>query len=286
MKRDAKPPLAGQTGSAVCGWIISPQGWPYRECGKIATHCDLERPGLGPGGLAKGGSMKVLIGCERSGIIREAFRARGHDAWSCDLAPAEDGSLAHHRADLLEIGSLPGWDLLIAHPPCRYLSASGMHWTTRGKRPMAATTDAARFAAAVWNLPIPRVCIENPVGYLSRALGPATEIIQPYQYGDDASKRTCLWLRGLLPLPVRFDLYVHPRLVCRQCGRVEPVGPDQHEATRKGCRGCGANAATWLPRWANQTDSGQNRLGPSPTREMDRARTYPGIARAMAEAWG
>lgn len=88
--------------------------------------------------------MNVLIGCERSGIIREAFRARGHDAWSCDLAPAEDGSLAHHRADLLEIGSLPGWDLLIAHPPCRYLSASGMHWTTRALPPTNIAKEVVR----------------------------------------------------------------------------------------------------------------------------------------------
>lgn len=229
--------------------------------------------------------MRVLIGCERSGVIREAFRARGHDAWSCDLAPAEDGSPAHHCADLLEIGSLPGWDLLIAHPPCRYLSASGMHWTTRGRRPMSATTDAARFAVAVWNLPIPRIAVENPVGHLARVFGPADQIIQPYQFGDDASKRTCLWLRGLPKLVPAFDWYVFPRLVCRKCGCVENPGPDQHQRIRLGCD-CGAPATTWAPRWANQTDSGQNRLGPSPTREIDRARTYPGIARAMAAQWG
>ena len=230
--------------------------------------------------------MRVLIGCERSGIIREAFRARGHDAWSCDLAPAEDGSLAHHCGDLLEIGRLPGWDLMIAHPPCRYLSASGMHWTTRGLRPKRLTFDAARFAAAVWNLPIPRIAIENPVGHLTRVFGRPTEIIQPYQYGDDASKRTCLWLRNLMPLPARFDRYVYPRLVCRRCGNVVPPGPDQNKDTRHGCQSCGSDATTWQPRWANQTDSGQNKLGPSPTREMDRARTYPGIARVMAETWG
>ena len=86
--------------------------------------------------------------------------------------------------------------------------------------------------------------------------------------------------------PARFDRYVYPRLVCRACGNVVPPGPDQYDDTRHGCQSCGADAATWQPRWANQTDSGQNRLGPSPTREMDRARTYPGIARVMAETWG
>ncbi len=200
--------------------------------------------------------MRVLVACECSGRVREAFRTVGADAWSVDLKPSEDGSPYHRTEDVFAVLASRSWDLLIAHPPCTYLCASGMHWTTRGIRPRHLTEDAAAFALRLWTAPVPRVCIENPVGILTSWIGPATQYVQPYQFGDDASKRTGLWLRGLpalVPDPARF---VPGRLV------------------------------GGLPRWSNQTDSGQNRLGPGATRATERSRTYPGIAQAMAAAWG
>lgn len=197
--------------------------------------------------------MRALIGCEQTGVIRREFRRRGWDAWSCDLSPSADGG-PHLQGDLLEYLD-QDWDLIIAHPPCRYLSVSGMHWTTRGFRDPADTEAAIRFAEWIWQAPCNRICIENSVGVLSTrsALGRPSQTIQPYEFGEDASKRTCLWLRGL-PL-LRPTRHVKPRMVN---GR---------------------------PRWANQTDSGQNRLGPSEDRWLLRSKTYPGIAAAMADQW-
>lgn len=200
--------------------------------------------------------MRVLVACERSGIVRQAFRDRDHDAWSCDLEPAEDGSPYHLQGDALQAAEM-GWDLMIAHPECRYLSVSGLHWNHRRPERAALTESAVDFALALWNAPIYRVALENPVGILSSRIRKPDQIIQPYQFGEDASKATCLWLRNLAPL----------RPTKRVVGRV---------AMHNG---------KMVERWSNQTDSGQNKLGPSPTRSMDRARTYRGIALAMAEQW-
>ncbi len=227
--------------------------------------------------------MRVLIGCEFSGIVREAFRARGHAAWSCDLAPAEDDSQFHLQTDLLSVVrqfSGKPWDLIIAHPPCRYISVSGMHWTTRGLRDPAETDKAIAFAEAIWDAPCSKVCIENPTSVLSTRskLGRAKQLVQPYQYGHDASKGTRLWLRGLSPLyPLPRTEWIAPRRVCK-CGAVY--------RSKLHCPGCGASQSFSKPRWANQTDGGQNKLAPSAHRSADRARTYAGIARAMAEQWG
>ena len=193
--------------------------------------------------------MKVLVACESSGTVRDAFRALGHNAMSCDLLPA-DGP--HYCGDVRDVLA-DGWDLMVAHPPCTYLAASGMHWTTRGLRDMRLTEAALVFVQLLMDAPIARIAIENPVGVISTRLRRPDQIIQPHQFGDDASKRTCLWLKGLPALvPTR---YVEPRMVD---GR---------------------------PRWANQTDSGQNRLPPSADRWRIRSVTYPGIAQAMAEQW-
>lgn len=231
--------------------------------------------------------MKVLIGCERSGQLRRRFRAAGHDAWSCDTEPAEDGSEFHIRDDVLLVID-EGWGLMICHPPCQYLSSSGMHWTTRGIRPRRLTDEALKFALALWNAPIPRVALENPVGILSRYIGKPTQTIQPFQFGDDASKRTCLWLRGLEPLVPDPTKFVRGRLVCGKCSYV--ITRDRVQSWESGatfgCPICGADAADMKPRWANQTDSGQNKLGPSDKRAAERARTYDGIAGAMVKAWG
>lgn len=200
--------------------------------------------------------MRVLVACERSGVVRRAFRDIGVDAWSCDLERAEDTGIYHHQCDVREVLGL-GWDLMIAHPECRYLSVSGMHWNNR-KRGWAETEKATEFFMLLANAPIPRIAIENPVCIMSTRWRKPDQIIQPYNFGEDASKKTCLWLKGLPNLqPTK---YIGPRLVG------------------------GKNKS--FQRWSNQTDSGQNRLGPSETRSAERARTYPGIAKAMAEQWG
>ena len=225
--------------------------------------------------------MRVLVGCERSGVVREAFRARGHDAWSCDLEPADDGSPFHTQWDVLGVLAL-GWDLAILHPPCTYLCGSGLHWNRRRPERAALTEQALEFAQACLDAPVPRVAVENPVGLIGSRIRPADQWIQPYQFGDDASKLTGLWLRGLPKLVP--TLHVPGRIVCRSCGSVHR-GEAAVTASAKGCE-CGADCNQLVPRWANQTDSGQNRLGPSPDRARLRSQTYPGIARAMAEQWG
>lgn len=193
------------------------------------------------------------MGCEFSGVVREAFRALGHDAVSCDILPAADGSCWHHQGDVREV-LYDGWDLGIFHPPCTYLSVSGMHRTVRGLRDPQLTEDALAFVALLLGAPIGRICVENPVGVISTRIRRPEQIIQPYQFGHDASKATCLWLKNLPPLqPTKC---IDPRIVN---GR---------------------------PRWANQTDSGQNRLPPSPDRWAKRSETYRGIAEAMAAQWG
>lgn len=195
--------------------------------------------------------MKVLIACESSGTVRDAFIRAGHDAMSCDMLPTEQPG-PHYQGDVRDVLG-DGWDLLIGHPPCTYISVSGMHWTTRGLRDPQLTEDALAFARLLMNAPVSRIAIENPVSIISSRIRKPDQIIQPYHFGHDASKKTCLWLKGLPPL--RPTAFVEPRIVD---GR---------------------------PRWANQTDSGQNRLPPSADRWRMRSKTYQGIADAMAAQW-
>jgi len=206
--------------------------------------------------------MKVLIACESSGTVREAFRALGHEAWSADLLPADDGSPHHLQGDVLQVLA-NGWDLMVAHPPCTYLSVSGMHWTTRGLRDPKLTEDALAFVRALMDAPISRIAIENPVSIISSRIRKPDQIIQPWQFGEDASKKTCLWLKNLPKLNNEDRSKWIP-------GRV--VGIDKRDRT--------------IVRWANQCDSGQNKLAPSADRWKERSKTYNGIAQAMAQTWG
>lgn len=228
--------------------------------------------------------MRVLVACERSGVVRDAFRALGHDAWSCDLLPSESETEAgyHLEGDARiwlsnEQIAQWQWDLMIAHPPCTYLSVSGLHWNKRRPERAAKTEEALAFVRFLLDAPISRIAIENPISCISTRIRKPDQVIQPYQFGHDASKSTCLWLKNLPPLTP--TCYVEPRMVC-ECGTVYSY------AMAKGCHLCGREQAFAKPRWANQTDSGQNRLAPSPTRSAERARTYEGIAAAMAEQWG
>ena len=142
--------------------------------------------------------MRVLVGCEFSGTVRRAFRALGHDAWSCDMLASEDESTYHVQGDVLDLLD-GGWDLGIFHPPCTRLTVAGARWF-RGKEQEQA--DAIAFVERLWSCDIPRVCIENPIGVLSTSsqLGEPTQIVQPWQFGHGETKATCLWLRGLSPL--------------------------------------------------------------------------------------
>lgn len=209
--------------------------------------------------------MKVLVACESSGTVREAFRKLGHEAWSCDLLPADDGSQYHIQGDAITaifhgMCGRPGcctWDLVIAHPPCTYLSVSGLHWNKiRPERAQCTEYGAAFFMAVVdaCNRHVKAWAIENPVGCMSTRYRKPDQIIQPYEYGDDASKKTCLWLHNLPALtPTN-------RVPGRMVNGVE--------------------------RWSNQTDRGQNRLSPSANRWKLRSKTYQGIADAMGQQWG
>lgn len=195
--------------------------------------------------------MKVLIGCEYSGTVRDAFRARGHDSMSCDLLPTEKLG-PHYQGDVRDVLDFP-WDLAIFHPPCTYLSVSGIHWNNRG-RGWEETEKALHFVRLLMGANIPRIALENPVSIISSKIRKPDQIIQPHQFGHDASKATCLWLKGLPKLqPTEI---VPPRIV------------------------------NGKPRWGNQTDSGQNKLAPSADRWKERSKTYPGIAEAMADQWG
>jgi len=141
--------------------------------------------------------MRVLVACEYSGRIRQAFRERGHDAWSCDLyQPAEDGSPWHRAGDAVRIAYEGGWDLMIAHPPCTHLSVSGARWW-KEKREDGRQVQAADFFMALSDAPIEKIALENPVCIMSSLYRKPDQIIQPWQFGHGETKATCLWLKNL-----------------------------------------------------------------------------------------
>ena len=198
--------------------------------------------------------MRVLVACEHSGRVRQAFRDAGHDAWSCDLLPAEDGSPYHMQRDVLSVlvgrtwadervngGRTAPWDLLIAHPPCTHLAVSGARHF-QAKRADGRQQEAIDFFLALARAPIPRIAIENPVCIMSSAWRKPDQTIQPWMFGHGETKATCLWLKGLPHLvPTNIVQGRHPRV---------------------------------------------HLMPPSPDRWKERSRMYEGIAAAMAEQWG
>lgn len=247
---------------------------------------------------------RVLIACEFSGIVREAFRRQGHVAVSCDLLPTElpgihyqgdvrdlldgwmpvqfqadcdpDGDgwckttdldpdeclcigptqdgIEYHEQNGILLGrpvDSPHWDLMIAHPPCTYLSVSGLHWNGRIAGRAEKTEQALEFVRVLLDAPIEHIALENPVSIISTRIRKPDQTIQPWWFGHNESKKTCFWLKNLPHLKETNKL----------------AGDDK---TRRD----------------NQTPSGQNKLGPSPDRWKERSRTYQGIADAMAEQWG
>lgn len=147
--------------------------------------------------------MKILAACECSGIVRESFRELGHDAWSCDVV-ASDLPGQHIQADVLTVLG-DGWDMMIAHPPCTFLSYAGARWFNQPGR-MDKAREAANFVLELWNAPIPRIAIENPRGLLSKWWRYSDQVIQPYYFGEPATKETHLWLKNIPPL---LYTYIH-----------------------------------------------------------------------------
>ena len=163
--------------------------------------------------------MKVLVACEFSGIVRDAFKAKGHDAWSCDLLTTERKG-NHICGDVLDYLDWREWDLMIAHPPCTYLASSGARWW-RGRKEQQ--EEAINFFMLLWQSRIGKIAIENPVGIMSTRFKKPTQIIQPWSFGHAETKKTCLWLKGLPPLkPTK--IMRGPR-VARV--HLEPPGPDR-----------------------------------------------------------
>jgi site-specific DNA-cytosine methylase len=194
--------------------------------------------------------MKVLVACEESGVVREAFRSRGHDAWSCDILKSRDDSPYHIRAPIEAVLKVPyDWDLMIAHPPCTHLAVSGARWF-KDKR--AEQEEALDFVRLLMYNNIPRIAIENPVSIISSRIRKPDQIVQPWWFGDPYEKTTCLWLKNLPPLI-----------------QTNVVNPEPRHVTKSGRS---------LPKWYN--------LPPSEDRARIRSTTFQGFADAMAEQWG
>lgn len=162
--------------------------------------------------------MRVLVGCEFSGVVRRAFRARGHDAWSCDLLPAEDESPFHIQCDLLTVLDM-NWDLAIFHPPCTHLAVSGARWF---KDKQTEQAEALAFVRTLLDAPIERIALENPVSIISTKIRKPSQVIQPWQFGHGEVKATCLWLKNL-------PLLTPTNIVEGREARVHrmPPGPDR-----------------------------------------------------------
>ena len=198
--------------------------------------------------------MRILVCCEFSGVVRRAFRERGHDAWSCDLLAAEDHSEHHIVGDALRVIAnpppdlrLPMWELLICHPPCTHLAVSGARWF-KDKR--VEQEQALDFVRSLLAARCSRIALENPVSIISSHIRKPDQIIQPWMFGHRETKATCLWLKGL------------PELV-----PTDVVGPPRTPAEKI-------------------EFAKVHRMPPGPDRWRERSRTYEGLARAMAEQWG
>lgn len=190
--------------------------------------------------------MRVLVACEFSGVVRRAFRERGHDAWSCDLLPAEDGSPHHIHGDVLPVLA-QGWDLMVAHPPCTHLAVSGSRHLAK-KRALGLVDEALDFVRALMAAPIPRIAVENPISIISSHIRKPDQIIQPWQFGHGETKATCLWLKNLPKL-------TPTNVVAGREARIHkmPPGPNRWRERSRTFQGIAdAMAAQWdggLPRF-------------------------------------
>lgn len=193
--------------------------------------------------------MRVLIACEFSGIVRDAFAERGHDAWSCDLLPSERSG-NHVCADVRTLLEKDGWDLMIAFPPCTFLTYAGMSkWNSPGRK--ESRDDAMRFFLELYNAPVPKIAIENPRGFPCREFRSPDQEVNPFDFGEFERKRVCLWLKNLPPLMLGVEVVVKPKKTYLKAN--------------------GRRYNTYF----HQGKSGK-----------DRSRFFPGIAKAMATQWG
>lgn len=200
--------------------------------------------------------MKVLVACEFSGVVREAFRRRGHDAYSCDFLEAEDSQEFHYRGDVRMYWEWE-WDLMIAHPPCTFLTIAGARYKNDPGR-HEGRRRAIDFMRDILNAPVPKIAVENPIpfGEVCKEIGLYDQIIHPYHFGENDTKKTCLWLRGLpLLMPTKILPKPEPRGFC--------------------IRKSGPRAGRRYNYYFHQSKSGH-----------DRSRTFQGIADAMADQWG
>lgn len=209
--------------------------------------------------------MKILVACEESQAVTKEFRKLGHEAYSCDIIECSGGHPEWHiLGDAIHVAYNQEWDMIIAFPPCTYLTVSGLHWNKRNPERALKTEEGYKFFMLFANADCEKIAIENPVGLVSTRWRKPNQIINPYEFGDNAAKKTCLWLKGLPNLlPTKF---VMPRI------------------TKEGKK-----------RWKNQMDNGQNvtyndrgkvMAWNNPETAKIRSKTYPGIAKAMAEQWG
>ena len=224
--------------------------------------------------------MKVLIACEESQEVCKAFRARGHEAYSCDVQEPSGGHPEWHiHGDAILVlnggkfvtmdgieHNVDKWDLLIAHPPCTFLTVSGNRWFNverygdKAVERLKDRKEAAEFFMAFINADVPRICVENPVGYMSTHYRKPDCILQPYQFGHHARKTTCLWLKNLPPLTPT-DVVSHGEIL----NGGYSVGASANYATDENGK---------ILRWND------------PRTAKARSKTFPGIAKAMAEQWG
>lgn len=205
--------------------------------------------------------MRVLIACEFSGIVRDAFVARGHEAWSCDLV-ASEREAPHIHGDVLSVIRWQCWDLMIAFPPCTYLCTTGNKWfkpeyKDRFPRRHEQRKEAIAFFMSLAKAPIRQICIENPVGIMSTEWRKPNQIVQPYYFGHDESKKTCLWLKNL------------PR-INGVLQRADRKFVPEYITMKSGKR---------LPKWFGEPTQ-------SAARQRDRSRTFQLVADAMAKTWG
>lgn len=202
--------------------------------------------------------MKVLIACEFSGTIRDKFSEKGHDAWSCDLLESEtDGN--HYKGSVFSILN-DGWDLMIAHPPCTYLALSGNRWLynkdgSKNKKRWEQRWDALDFVWKLMKADIGKICIENPLSCISSQIRKPDQIIEPYMFGDEAQKPTCLWIKGL------------PKLRATKI-----VGRGEFVVSKSGNK---------MAKWYSDAFNHSKQL-----RQKIRSKTFNGIAQAMADQWG
>lgn len=199
--------------------------------------------------------MRVLVACEYSGTVRRAFASKGHEAWSCDLLPADDGSPNHIVGDVGHLINGPGaqtWDLMVAHPPCTYMTNAGVCWLHKDPSRWDRLAEAAEFFKLLYHADVKRVCVENPImhKYARELVGVSyAQVVQPWMFGHTEQKATCLWLKGL------------PALVGTNNVKAEMMALPHRERNR------------------------MHYLPPSKDRWKLRSKTYDGIAQAMAEQW-